>query len=96
MAPFPFFSIDTRLLQQDGRGLKAAIVMVFLLAFGATELATWLLFVPGYLSPSTFVWMTAAALLVITFAGVTAANARATRSIAHVLYEVEHPGTRRG
>jgi hypothetical protein len=58
--------------------------------------AIWLAFVPASISVTTFGWLSAVlGVAVVAVAGVTR-GARPTRSIAHLLYDVEHPsGLRR-
>lgn len=61
----------------------------------AAAVASWLLLVPGVVSGGTFAWLSAAVLLVVGVSLKTAVNARPTRSIAHVLHDVEQPPLRR-
>lgn len=89
---------DSGLLRgtDDGaRGLKTGLLVLAGLVFVSVELFVWLRLVPGVIGVATAVWLTLAILLVAVFAARTAVNARATRSIAHVLYDVEHPSDRR-
>jgi hypothetical protein len=51
--------------------------------------------VPAAMSDATFGWGNILAGSVLAVVVLTAANARPVRSIAHVLYETEHPRERR-
>jgi len=56
----------------------------------------WLALVPATLSVTTFSWLSGALAGAFLATGAVARNARPTRSIARVLYDVEHaPDARR-
>lgn len=59
--------------------------------FVAMEIGIWLTFVPDALSVQTFAWMSALAFMITIATAASVIRARSTRSIAHVLYDVEHP-----
>lgn len=70
---------------------KLAAVLVLCGAYVAVEIAAWFAFVPSAMSAQTFAWITALAFMATISAGAAIVGARPTRSIAHVLYEVENP-----
>jgi len=71
--------------------VKIAVVLTLCGLYAAMEVAAWFAFVPRAVSAQTFAWVSILG-LVATIAGIaTIVGARATRSIAHVLYDVEHP-----
>jgi hypothetical protein len=57
----------------------------------ATQAAAWIAFGPNAMSVQAFAWVSVLALTTAIAAGTTMVGARATRSIAHVLHDVEHP-----
>jgi hypothetical protein len=78
-------------VQSSSPTVKIAVVLTLCGLYASLEVATWFAFVPRALSAQTFAWVSILG-LVTTIAGVsTVVGARATRSIAHVLYDVEHP-----
>jgi hypothetical protein len=69
--------------------VKTAVVLTLCGLYAAMGIAGWFAFVPHALSAQTFAWISILG-LVTTIAGIaTVVGARATRSIAHVLYDVE-------
>ena len=78
-------------LQSSKPAVKVTVLLALCAVYAATSIAAWFAAVPSVVSAQTFAWVSALALLTIIAAGATMANARATRSIAHVLYDVEHP-----
>lgn len=78
-------------LQSSKPAVKLTVLLALCAVYAATSIAVWFAAVPGVLSAQTFVWASALALLTVIAAGTTIVSARATRSIAHVLYDVEHP-----
>jgi hypothetical protein len=71
--------------------LKLGALLAVAGLFIAAGIAIWLAFVPDRLTAQTFSWVSALACLTVLAAGVTMVRARSTRSIAHVLYDAEHP-----
>lgn len=71
--------------------LKTTAFFVLCGLYVAIAIGFWLLFVPSTLSPQTFAWITALTFMTTIAAGSAMVWARPTRSIAHVLYDVEHP-----
>lgn len=57
--------------------------------------AAWVALVPDAISSATFAWANSAVVVVTALAVILARTARPTRSIAHVLYDVEHPSEQR-
>jgi hypothetical protein len=78
-------------LQSSTPAMKITVVLALAGLFLAAEIAVWFAFVPHLISPQTFAWISILALTTTIAATATMVAARATRSIAHVLYEVEHP-----
>jgi hypothetical protein len=74
---------------------KPSLKLNAVLALGglyiAAEIAIWMTFVPEALSVQTFGWMSALAFMTTIAGASSVVRARSTRSIAHVLYDVEHP-----
>lgn len=71
--------------------LKASALLVFAGLFIIAEAGVWLVLVPNPVSVQTFSWLSALACTTVLAAAATMIRARSTRSIAHVLYDVEHP-----
>jgi hypothetical protein len=63
--------------------------------FVVAEVAVWLAFVPELLSTPTFAWLSVLACTTVIAAASTVVRGRSTRSIAHLLYDVEHPSDSR-
>jgi hypothetical protein len=78
-------------LQSSKPTVKLSVLLALGAVYAATSIAVWVAAVPGVVSGQTFAWVSVLALLTVAAAGAAVANARATRSIAHVLYDVEHP-----
>ncbi len=72
-------------------GLKMAAVLALCSLYVAIEVAVWFTFVPDVLSVQTYAWMSALAFMTTIAGGAAVVRAQSTRSIAHVLYDVEHP-----
>ncbi len=70
---------------------KTASVLALGTIYAALAVAAWLWLVPDMISPQTFAWIALLAVATTTAAVWTIVGARSTRSIAHVLYDVEHP-----
>lgn len=70
---------------------KLAAVLMLCAGYVAVAIAAWFAFVPATMSAQTFAWMSALAFMATIAAGAAIVGARPTRSIAHVLYDVEHP-----
>ena len=68
-----------------------AVVLVWI----AAAFAAWVAFVPATISAAPFIWLNAATAAVIAVAVATTRSARPTRSVAHVLYDVENPSEQR-
>lgn len=64
------------------------------LFWAGLALAIWTLFVPAPVSVSAFAWINVAMALSIALIVMFARFAEPTRSIAHVIYDVEHPSER--
>lgn len=73
------------------QSLKLWILAGLAAVYVGIVVAAWLVLVPTFASPQTFAWASAASLVTLVSAVATIANAHATRSIAHVLYDAEHP-----
>lgn len=71
--------------------LKTAAVLAFGVLYLAAEVVAWVALVPHALSVQAFAWISVLALTATVAAGATLMGARATRTVAHVLYDVEHP-----
>jgi hypothetical protein len=78
-------------LQSATPAVKITVLLTLCAVYAAASIAAWFTAVPGVVSGQTFAWVSALALLTVVAAGATIVSARATRSIAHVLYDVEHP-----
>lgn len=78
-------------IQPTASRLKLAAVLALGLLYLAAQVVAWVVLVPHVLSVQTFAWISVLALTTTVAAGVTMMGARATRSVAHVLYDVEHP-----
>lgn len=78
-------------LQSAKPAVKFTVLLSLCAVYAGMSVAAWFAVVPAVVSAQTFAWVSALALLTLIAAGATIANARATRSIAHVLYDVEHP-----
>ncbi len=70
---------------------KTASVFALCAIYAALGIAAWVWLVPGVISTQTFAWMSLLAVATTIAALWTIVGARSTRSIAHVLYDVEHP-----
>jgi hypothetical protein len=88
MSAFPAF-------QPTNPALKVAAMLALGGLYVAGELAAWFALVPDVLSVGTFAWTSAMAFITVIAASASIARARPTRSIAHVLYDVEHPASLR-
>lgn len=78
-------------LQSSKPAVKLTVLLTLCAAYAATSIAVWFAAVPVVISAQTFGWVSALALLTLFAAATTIVSARATRSIAHVLYDVENP-----
>jgi hypothetical protein len=81
-------------VQSSTPAVKIGVVVTLVALYAALEVAVWFAFVPGTLSAQTFAWISILGLITTIAAISTMVGARATRSIAHVLYDTEHPGSR--
>jgi hypothetical protein len=68
------------------RSLPLVVVVVL-----AATVAAWVTWVPSAVSATTFGWLMAAGAVVTGVTLAIMSRAQPTRSIAHVLYDVEHP-----
>lgn len=73
---------------------KPAVVMASCAVYVALGVAAWMALVPRLFSAQTFAWISTLAVATTIAAGWAIVRARSTRSIAHVLYDVEHPARR--
>jgi hypothetical protein len=71
--------------------VKLASVAVFIVGYLGAEALVWATQVPGRMTAATFAWASSLGLLLTGIALVTSMRGRATRTIAHVLYDTEHP-----
>jgi len=78
-------------LQASKPAVKMTVLLALCAVYAMTSIAVWFAAVPGVVTRQTFAWVSALALLTMIAAAATMVSARATRSIAHVLYDVEHP-----
>jgi hypothetical protein len=78
-------------VQSSTPAVKIAVVLMLCGLYAALEVAVWFAFVPRTLSAQTFAWVSILGLITMIAGVSTMVGARATRSIAHVLYDVEHP-----
>ena len=78
-------------VQSSTPAVKIAVVLTLCGLYAAIEVAVWLAFVPAAVSATTFAWISILGLITTIAAISTMVGARATRSIAHVLYDTEHP-----
>jgi hypothetical protein len=78
-------------LQAAKPAFKLTVLLSLCAVYAAMSIGAWFAVVPAVVSAQTFAWVSALAMLTLIAAGATIVNARATRSIAHVLYDVEHP-----
>ena len=76
---------------QVAPAVKMAALLALAGLYMAAGIGLWLALVPIVISPQTFGWMSALAFVVAIVSGSTIVRAQSTRSIAHVLYDVEHP-----
>ena len=76
------------------QSLRLWILVGLAAVYVGIVVAAWLVLVPSFASPQTFVWASAASLVILVSAVATITNAQATRSIAHVLYDVENQAPR--
>lgn len=74
-----------------GPAAKTASVFTLGAIYAALAIAAWLWLVPDMISTQTFAWVAVLAVATTAAAAWTIVGARSTRSIAHVLYDVEHP-----
>ncbi len=81
------------ILSSQAMGPEAKTASVFALGalYAALAIAAWLWLVPDTISTQTFAWIALLAVATTIAAAWTIVGARSTRSIAHVLYDVEHP-----
>jgi hypothetical protein len=80
--------------QSSTPAAKMTVVLTLVALYVALELVVWFTLVPGTLSAQTFAWVSILGLITTIAAISTMVGARATRSIAHVLYDTEHPASR--
>lgn len=71
------------------------IVGAFVVVWIAAAFAAWVALVPAAISAATFIWLSAATAVLVAVAVATTRGARPTRSVAHVLYDVENPSAQR-
>ena len=81
-------------VQSSTPAVKIAVVLALVGLYAAVEVAVWLAFVPQSVSAPTFAWVSILGLVTMIAVVSTMVGARPTRSIAHVLYDTEHPGSR--
>lgn len=81
-------------VQSSTPTVKIAVVLAVVGLYAVLEIAVWLAFVPQNVSAQTFTWVSILGLVTTAAAISTMIGARPTRSIAHVLYDTEHPGSR--
>ncbi len=72
---------------------KSASVFAMGGGYAALAIAAWLWLVPDTISTQTFAWIALLAVATTIAAAWAIVGARSTRSIAHVLYDVEHPAS---
>lgn len=70
---------------------KSAAMFALGAVYAGLAIAAWLWLVPDMISTPTFGWIALLAVATTIAAAWSIAGARSTRSIAHVLYDVEHP-----
>lgn len=78
-------------LQSSKPAVKLGVLAALCVIYASTSIAAWFAAVPGVVSAQTFAWVSVLALLTTIAVAATTVSARPTRSIAHVLYDVEHP-----
>jgi hypothetical protein len=76
--------------------IKVTSVALFCVAYLVAEFTVWVTLVPHTVSPATFMWSSVLGLLLTATAVWATAGAQATRSIAHVLHDVEEAGASAG
>jgi hypothetical protein len=78
-------------LQPVRPAAKTASVVALCALYTALGVVAWLSLVPRVFSAQTFAWMSLLVVATTVAAVWSIIGARSTRSIAHVLYDVEHP-----
>lgn len=81
-------------MAQPAVALKTTFVILFVVAYLGIEALVWITQVPARMTVSTFAWVSMLGLIMTGIALWTAFGGRPTRSIAHVLYDVEHPDSK--
>jgi hypothetical protein len=95
MARAPYDALQP-LRGRFNRSIVAVMSLVFICAVSVVVgVAAWHTLVPQIFTMAEFSWVSVLALLMMLTGGVVSLRARATRSIAHVLYDTEHPSARR-
>lgn len=72
-----------------------SVVLFFAAALTLCMGGAWMALVPQTMTPGTFAWLAAVGLVATAAALRTASGAQPTRSIAHVLYDVENSDRKR-
>jgi hypothetical protein len=87
----PYFSRSQTPLSAEP--WRRSIVVLCALVIAA-DAATWIALVPGVISVAAFGWANALVAMMMGVGVVAATGALPTRSIVHVLHDVEHPPAR--
>ncbi|HSC25805.1 MAG TPA: hypothetical protein VLD67_00940 [Vicinamibacterales bacterium] len=75
--------------------MKIGTIVLFCGLWVFAALGAWVGLVPERLSAVSFAWANLLTLLLIVVGSAVAARGRPTRSIAHVIHDVEHPSAGR-
>jgi tetrahydromethanopterin S-methyltransferase subunit E len=65
--------------------------LVYLVAGAAVASSAWATFVPDSISGSTFGWILVVTIGLFVVSTIATRSSRPSSSVAHVLYEAEHP-----
>lgn len=85
----PFLASRSEILQSVGTWRNSAGVVCMLAVLA--DIVAWFTLVPVPVSVAAFGWANLLVALMLGVGGIAATGALPTRSIAHVLHDVEHP-----